>query len=220
MWAIVPYKGAANAKRRLATALNQQERFNLALTMIRDVIHALHSSKSIDRIVLVSKSPYARQLACEYGLVLYRERATTLVDALVEASDWLVKKHSVATTFIVPGDVPLISADSVDRAVAGHTDVTVIPDRNSIGTNGLICTPPNAFPYVFDGKSFEPHCNAARAHGLETRVSRIREFELDIDTTDDLTELLRRDPQCRTGQLLKNTRFFAGIDCTGEHVTH
>ena len=208
MWAVVPYKGAANAKRRLASALSQRERSNLALTMVRDVIHALQAADCIEHIVLMSKSRNAHQLAHDYGLVLYRERSNSLVDALVEVSDWLIREHGAETTFIVPGDVPLITADSVSRAISCHTNVTVIPDRNSIGTNGLICTPPNAFPYVFDGKSFRPHCDAARMCGFEPRIMKIREFELDIDTTEDLHELMRRAPNSHTGQMLRHTQYF------------
>ena len=205
MWAVLPYKGATNAKRRLSPVLDQNERATLVSIMIRDVIQALRSADSIDKIVLLSKSPLAEKLAFDYGLVLYEEKSNNLVDALVEVSNWLIVEHKAPSTFIVPGDIPLITPQAVDRAAANHHDVTIIPDRFSIGTNGLICTPPNAFPYVFDGKSFAPHCDAARKSGLHLNTDRILEFELDIDTPDDLAELINRAPESHTGQFLIRT---------------
>ena len=209
MWAVVPYKGASNAKRRLASVLNQSERSALVLTMVRDVIQALKASKHIEDIVLMSKSPTAQQLAADFDLTLYREKSSTLVDALIEVSDWLVMTHKASSSFIVPGDIPLITRESVDVVISNHREVTIIPDRILVGTNGLITTPPNAFPYVFDGKSFSPHCAAARECGFLPNIDRIPEFELDIDTPEDLKELAIRAPDSNTGQFLKQTEYFS-----------
>ena len=53
-------------------------------------------------------------------------------------------------------------------------------------------------PYVFDGKSFKPHVDAAFAHGLTPRILPSTAFSLDVDTPDDLLAVAQRAPRSQT----------------------
>jgi 2-phospho-L-lactate guanylyltransferase (CobY/MobA/RfbA family) len=103
---------------------------------------------------------------------------------------------------IVPADVPLLDADEIDSILEAHKQVTVVPDRDHVGTNCLIATPPDAIPFIFDGRSFKPHVDAAFAAGITPNIIPARGFSLDIDTEADLQELLRRGPPTQTGTFL------------------
>ena len=83
--------------------------------------------------------------------------------------------------------------------------MTIIPDRNDIGTNGLLSTPPNAFQYLFDGKSFKPHQAEAIRAGYQPQVLRLSGFSLDIDTIDELLELARADQDIASLRYLKKS---------------
>ena len=204
VWAIVPFKGAENAKRRLSPQLSSDARSRLALAMLYDVLEALAESRSVDGILLTSRSAEARRIAQEWDIELYRDQAHTLVDALTDASEKVRRGLNASTAIIVPGDVPLITGLDIDHILHYHADVTIVPDSHKIGTNALVCTPPNAFPLVFDGRSYHPHVEAATSLGLQVRSVQSEAFAIDVDTADDLLLISSSSKESRTKTLLKN----------------
>ena len=113
--------------------------------------------------------------------------------------------------FIVPADIPLLRADDVDLALKEHATVTIMPDDEEIGTNGLILTPGDAIPLLFDGKSFRPHAEAARARGIIPSIRPIQGFALDIDTPTDLLALLRDGKNTQTSTYLDKSGIAARL---------
>ena len=202
IWALVPFKGTAGAKRRLHPVLSETERQWLVAAMVRDVLSALAQSKALAGVLLVSRDPFARTLANEFGTEVFADQASDLSGAVVEASVYLQTRCAASGTLFVPGDVPLIGAADVDAILEGHRQVTLVPDANDIGTNAAASTPPNAFDYLFDGKSFKPHIAAAKRAGIEARVVRNQAFGLDIDTVAELTVAANSASGTRTGAFL------------------
>ncbi len=206
IWALVPFKGSAGAKQRLREHLSESERQQLVLAMLRDVLATLAAHPGLGGVLLVSGSPEAPAIAAEFGAEVFRESATTnLPGAVVEASEYLSREHGADGTLFVPGDVPLITAADLDQVLDGHIDVTLVPDGNDVGTNCAVSSPPNAFEYVFDGKSFKPHSTNARAAGIEPRIVRTPGFALDIDTVDELTALVEAGQPSRTLDFLRSS---------------
>ena len=179
VWALLPFKGVEAAKGRLSPLLSQSERAAFALAMARDVLAALAQTR-LDGILIVSRAAVARELAAEFGAEVFAESVRGLTAAVTEASAFLADRAS--GTMIIHGDVPLVTPAEIEAALNGHRQVTLVPDRSDVGTNCVIATPPNAFRYQFDGRSFAPHRALARAAGLEPRVVRLPGLGLDIDT--------------------------------------
>lgn len=211
VWAIVPFKGTQNAKRRLAPTLRAEARSRLALAMLNDVMEALANARYVDSVLLVSRSDEARTIAQRWGSSLYRDNAHTLVDALIEAGEKVKADLHATTAMIVPGDVPLITGDDVDHVLHYHADVTIVPDAHKIGTNALACTPPNAFPLVFDGRSYQPHIEAATRTGLQVRAVQSQAFAVDVDTVDDLRLVQASEKATRTKELVLSDPAFQGL---------
>ena len=203
VWAIVPYKGAENAKRRLSSQLSAGARSRLVLAMLKDVLQALKAAVAVDGILLTSRAPEARQLARDLNITLFRDQAHTLVDALTEATVKAKRDLHASTTIIVPGDVPQISGTDVDHVLHYHADVTIVPDRNKVGTNALVCTPPDAIPLVFDGRSYHPHLDSATRLGLQVRSVQSDAFAVDVDTSEDLLRIHQNPMNTQTFQLLE-----------------
>ncbi|MCY3860078.1 MAG: 2-phospho-L-lactate guanylyltransferase [Gammaproteobacteria bacterium] len=202
VWAIVPFKGAENAKRRLSPRLSADVRSRLALAMLNDVLHALVEAKSVDGILLTSRATEAKSIAEKWNVSLYRDQAHTLVDALTDAGERVKNGLNATTSIIVPGDVPLIKGSDVDHVLHYHADVTIVPDGHKIGTNALVCTPPNAFPLIFDGRSYHPHIEAATRLGLQVRSVQSQAFAVDVDTAEDLLLVYSSVQESRTNSLL------------------
>ena len=205
MWAVVPFKGSVAAKGRLASHLSADERHELVINMLDDVLYALTNSRLLKGVVIVSRASEAGGFARRHGVELYADRADDLSGAVVEAGHHVVNTYGATGTFFVPGDVPLITSEEIDTAIKNHLDVTIIPDRNDVGTNGLLSSPPNAFRYLFDGKSFKPHRREATQAGYQPRVLRLPGFSLDIDTIDELIELARKDRDIASLRFLKKS---------------
>ena len=102
----------------------------------------------------------------------------------------------------MPADVPGITTEQVDELIAANTSVTLLPDAENVGTNGMICSPPKAVPFIFDGKSFKPHADAAFARNITPRIIPGSCFALDIDTPTDLQTLLAKQPRSQTASYL------------------
>ncbi len=203
MWAVVPLKQLEQAKARLADVLSAQERRALMLAMARDVLTALSRSKRLAGILLVSRTIEADALAQTFGTERFAESPTAnLSQALIQASDYLIAQLQATGAMIVPADVPLITPAEIDAVLARHRQVTVVPDDEHLGTNCLICSPPNCIEYRFDGRSFKPHVDAAFAAGITPTVIPSAGFALDIDTPSDLRTLLQRGPASQTGTYL------------------
>lgn len=222
MWAIVPLKTLEAAKRRLADVLSPEERRALMLAMARDVLTALVRCQTLAGVLIVSRTPEADALAQAFGTERFMESPDAdLSGALTQAAEYLTEHRHASGVLIVPADVPLITPAEVDALLAGHSAVTLAPDDEHLGTNALACSPPDRIAFRFDGRSFKPHVDAAFAAGVHPRVVPSQRFALDVDTPDDLRELLQRGPGTQTATFLQKSgiaRRLATSDRPGDRV--
>jgi 2-phospho-L-lactate guanylyltransferase len=189
--AILPVKRFAGAKRRLGAAVTDQERHDLIVAMLRDVLDAISRSRMIERTVVVTGEPEAVEIAAEHG-------ATTLTDppeadhseaAALGADAALAEGARCAA--LLPGDCPLLDPRELDRVLTGVPSryVTIIPDRHGSGTNGLVLAPPDAIRPAFGEGSRERHVELARDAGIPHSVEPVESLGLDLDTPADIVAL-------------------------------
>ena len=206
MWAIVPIKTFEMAKQRLANVLSASERKSLMLAMARDVLTALSSSNLLDNILIVSRTPEADALAQAFNTERFSETpSANLANALEQATHHLINNFSADGIFVVPADVPGVHAEELDALISNHQKVTVLPDARKVGTNGLICSPPLAIPYIFDGQSFKPHLEAAFERNITPVIVPNSSFSLDVDIPSDLTTFFESFPHSQTGTFLSRS---------------
>lgn len=218
MWAIVPIKTFERAKQRLANVLDEEERRSLMLAMARDVLTCLSKAKHLEGILIVSRTSEADVLASAFATERFAESpGTDLAGALTQATDYLLEHFNAQGVFIVPADVPGIITEEVDALIQANTSVTLLPDSENVGTNGLICSPPHAIPFIFDGKSFKPHADAAFAQHLTPRLIPGSCFALDIDTPSDLQTLLSEQPRSQTAAYLYRSGITARLSHQSLH---
>lgn len=219
MWAIVPIKTFEMAKQRLAKVLSPMERKSLMLAMARDVLTTLAQTRLISNTVIVSRAPEADALAQAFNTERFAESpSATLGQALEQAANYLVDNFKAQSVFIVPADVPGIDPKELDALIANHTSVTILPDSKKVGTNGLICSPPLAIPFIFDGQSFKPHADASFAKDITPVVVPNSCFALDIDMPNDLLDFYRTSPNSQTGTFLSRSGIIDRLSAQKPHT--
>ena len=206
MWAVVPLKNVRHAKQRLASLLTPNERSELMLAMVGDVLDALTKTADLAGILLVSRAPEAADLAHRYTCELYAEAAgADLSESVQAAGGYLMANRNARGTLIVPGDLPLITPSDVATVLDQHQRITLVPDSEGDGTNCIVSSPPNLIRYRFDGHSFKPHAEAAYGIGITPRIVRNDAFGIDVDTPRDLLRVLERAGPSRTRTCLETS---------------
>jgi 2-phospho-L-lactate guanylyltransferase len=74
-----------------------------------------------------------------------------------------------------------------------------VPAHDDLGSNTIICSPPDAVPLRFGEDSFYPHLDAARRR--DPLIIRLPCIGMDIDHPIDLAAFLRLLPPVPTGTL-------------------
>ena len=203
--AVVPVKDLGNAKQRLAGVLGQAERTALFLAMLEDVLDALSGATSLAGIVLVTRDEEAMALAGDYGAECLIESENRGHTAAVELAAGALARRCAGALLQVPGDVPRVTSEEIEEIIAAHASapaVTIAPSRDYRGSNAVLCSPPDVFPFRFGDDSFHPHLEAARAIGIEPTVIERPGIGLDIDTPDDLETFLATPSCTRAYRLL------------------
>ena len=203
--AVVPVKDLGNAKQRLAGVLGQPERTALFRTMLEDVLEALAGAASIARIVLVTRDAEALALARRYGAECLIEPENRGHTAAVEFAARALAARGAEALLQVPGDIPRVTSGEIEAVIAAHASapaVTIAPSRDHRGSNAVLCSPPDVFPFRFGDDSFHPHLAAARAIGIEPTVVERPGIGLDIDTPGDLAVFLASPSDTRAYRLL------------------
>ena len=206
---LVPVKNLANAKQRLASVLDQSARTELAHAMLEDVLDALAESAA-DEVSLVTSDPFALELAGRYRFAVIADNSNASETAAIEMATRVCESRGTHTSFVIPADIPLIDAADI-RAIcqAAPTNGTVlVPSSDQRGTNAVLRRPASLFPLRFGNDSFMPHLSAAIATRTTCIVLSLPRIALDIDTPEDLKQLVKAGGE-KTSQRLARKFGFA-----------
>jgi 2-phospho-L-lactate guanylyltransferase len=204
VWAVVPVKELAGAKQRLSSCLSPEERRTLATTMLEDVLEAVSAVKALAGALVVTVDPTATSLAARYGARVVSDGARDGHTGAVTAAARLLVREGRAGMMTMPGDIPRLSPAEIAATLAAHRaapSFTIVPAHDDLGSNTIICSPPDAVPLRFGEDSFYPHLDAARARGIDPLIVRQPGIGMDIDNPVDLITFLRMAPRVRTRTL-------------------
>lgn len=209
--AVVVCKPLDRAKGRLAQALDADQRRGLAGAMLQDVLEAVASAPPISSRVLVSPDPGLREAAGARGLEAVADGGRGMAAALELGLRWC-EEQGCGAAVALPADLPLLTARDLGTALgalgAGPRAV-VVPSWNGGGTSLLALAPPRVIPLHFEEpRSHLLHAEEARRRGIPHRLLHLPGPALDIDSPEDLRELLRRGGEGHTLRYLRAS----GID--------
>jgi 2-phospho-L-lactate guanylyltransferase len=183
---IVPHRGLAAAKTRLAGVLDDAEREALARRLLERVLAVAHAA--CGDVVVISPSDALGPLVAAAGARLVHQIGMGLNAGLEQARREALADR-VEALVVLHGDLPNLGTEDVAallRAVPAAGGVAIAPDRAGSGTNGLALRPPDAIPFRFGIGSLAAHRAAADEAGV-ARVEVDRPgLAFDLDTPADL----------------------------------
>lgn len=203
---LIPIKNFENSKQRLSALLNPEQRRLLAQTMLQDMLQALSKLPAGSLVALVTGDPEAQSLGQSYGFEIIEESNNhSETDAISLATEHCIAR-GIQSTLVIPGDVPLITADEVSTILASapKQGTVLVPAADGRGTNAILRSPPNLFPARFGNDSFKPHLEQAQKAGKEVVVLNLPNLALDVDDREDLIAVLAAGNSTRTQQLLRS----------------
>jgi 2-phospho-L-lactate guanylyltransferase len=194
--ALIPMKGFANAKQRLAPVLGGAARAILAETMFRDVLRQVRIARGLCGTFVVTGDDKVAAVAAAAGAEVVRETAENGETGAVDFARQELKRAGCEAVLILPGDLPLLRAADVEQIMAqippGATApfALLVPSHDQLGTNALILAPPDVIGLRFGFDSFTFHVTQVTARGLPIRYFKNENFALDIDEPRDLDRFL------------------------------
>ena len=106
---LIPFKSLATAKQRLAEALDQQQRSQLAEAMLRDVMTAAAGVQAVSMWRWSRGDAHAQAIASELGFLVIEDTRNESETAAIEMATAWCEQRGYDTTIVVPADIPLIA---------------------------------------------------------------------------------------------------------------
>jgi len=203
IFGLLPVKAPVHAKQRLSKLLAPDRRERLARLMYEQMLETLCSARNLDRVVVVTSDPAAADHARRAGALVFDELEQRSHSHSADAAARRAMSLGARTVLLAPIDVPLATAAEIDDLVAtAIPGVVIVPSSDGTGTNALLRTPPDVIESRFGPGSFAAHLGQARERGVRAEVARPAGLMFDIDTPEDVTELLVRAPHCPVARFL------------------
>jgi 2-phospho-L-lactate guanylyltransferase len=205
--AVLPIKRFDAAKQRLAAGIDGRRRRELVEAMAADVLKAIGEARAIERVVVVTDEPAARELAAEAGAEVVGDPGEGGHSGAALAGIARAEAAAAGCVVLLPGDCPLLDPRELDRLLTGIPEpyVGIVPDRHGTGTNALVLSPPRAIAPAFGEGSCARHVAAAREAGIPFGVEEVASLGLDLDTPADLIALTR-ELESRRGRAGRSAR--------------
>jgi 2-phospho-L-lactate guanylyltransferase len=191
LWTIVPVRGLATGKSRLAPVLDAAERAALNRKLLARTLTVVGGwCGAPQRCIVVSPCARALALARAAGATPVREGARAVgLNRAVTLGVARAAAQGARHVLILPGDLPHVGTDALSalaHAAVRERHVVLAPDKSGTGTNALLIGVDTRFAFEFGAASFAAHQAAAQRAGLTLSVVRRADLEYDLDTPEDL----------------------------------
>lgn len=184
---VVPVKGMAGAKSRLAAGVEEGHRRRLALAFALDTLETVLAARCVDRVVLVTSEPLVREpLAGRAGVEVVTDPGGGL-GAAVQAG---IAAAPPGRCAVLLADLPAVRPDELDWALtaAAAFPRAMVPDAEDTGTVLLTGLEPDLLVPRFGPGSCRAHQDAGHRPVEVPAGSGLRR---DVDRPEDLAAVGR-----------------------------
>lgn len=186
---VIPVKKLKKSKMTFSDILRDEQRRELTLTMLEDILGAARQVERIEPAV-VTPDETVLDFARNHGVRTVPESDVGLNNALKIAIEKSIDL-GFREVLILPADVSLVRPRDIEGILdlaSGDRSVVITPSKEN-GTNALLLRPPDLMDLHFGGESFPDHIEEARSQGVRPRVYRSERLERDIDNPRDFLKL-------------------------------
>ena len=184
--AILPFRSVADSKRRMESALSEQERMELSARLLVRTLAALRNARSIGRTILVSPDPLARELARAAGAEAIDDHGVPLNEA-IQLGLQRASSSGASTALIIPVDLAHVSGGALDELVsawrASGAASGILPALDG-GTAALITPLPTTMSLHYGEGSAALHLRELSL--ISSSVQQLNSLlAADLDTPED-----------------------------------
>lgn len=198
LWSIVPARGLAAGKSRLAGVLDPDERLALNTLLLERALAAIEAADgNLAHCIVVSAGADALALAREKGAVPLKDPGEPGgLNAALEAARHLARILGATSLRVLAADLPDVSGAAlvVLGAAVPPEGLAIVADKHGSGTNALMLPAASRFAFDFGEDSLARHLAAARALGAEPLVWHVPELAFDLDSPEDYRQWQARKP--------------------------
>jgi len=200
--AVVPVKGFEQAKSRLSSLLDEDQRVELSRFLLQDTLNTLSLCRELAKTIVVSSDPLVKEITQNLGLECLFQSRDKGVNNAVRYADKYLSSSGNWVSIIIPCDLPLLLPKDIDDVCQlipkEGACVIVCPSYKFDGTNLLVRDPFNIISDTrYDNDSFQGHLEASIEAGANTKVLLPTRIMIDLDTPEDLRLVLSIDTSAK-----------------------
>jgi 2-phospho-L-lactate guanylyltransferase len=190
LWTVVPVRGMAKGKSRLASVLDPPARAQLNKVLLTLTLGVIARWCGLTRCVVVSPCEQALATAARLGAasVLETPDGAGLNGAAALGASY-ASDRGARSILIVSCDLPYLTPESLSAlAHAAETPrhMVIAPDKAGTGTNALLVSAQKPFEFRYGEQSCARHLLLSAERGWTPAICAVPELELDLDTPEDL----------------------------------
>lgn len=186
---VIPVKRLSEAKVRLMGVLSPDERHDLVLAMLTDLLAAV-TAADCGRVLIVASDDAVFDIGHQYHADFLPEQDVQGYNAAVSKGMAWVNQGNIC---VLPGDMPLATPDEIACLCApadvGSRCIRLAASHDRMGTNGLFQASHDLILPGFGVNSFVRHQHASRAAGIAPTLLDAPGMARDIDRPSDLAAL-------------------------------
>jgi 2-phospho-L-lactate/phosphoenolpyruvate guanylyltransferase len=197
-FAIVPVKRFENAKTRLSSMLDTEDRIRLSSLMLEDTLQILSVAPSLTQVIIVSADKRADEIATKHGAKFLPEEKENGVNSAVALADgYCIEKEAADASMVIPHDLPLLDTIVISKACElaekESTCIVICPSVRYDGTNMLLRKPPSVIGTFYETDSYNMHVRTAIKLGIPVKPLLSKSLMYDIDTPEDALHLIKEE---------------------------
>ena len=197
-FAIVPVKRFENAKTRLSSMLDTEDRIRLSSLMLEDTLQILSVATPLTQVIIVSADKRADEIATKHGAKFLPEEKEKGVNSAVALADgYCIEKEAADATIVIPHDLPLLDSIVISKACElaekESTCIVICPSVRYDGTNMLLRKPPSVIGTFYETDSYNMHVRTAIKLGIPVKPLLSKSLMYDIDTPEDALHLIKEE---------------------------
>jgi len=190
LWTVVPVRGYARGKSRLASVLDAGARARLNRRLLLSTLRVIARWRgNLSRCVVVSPCRRTLATARRKGAATALETPRGGLNRAAALGAYCARRNGARGVLVLPCDLPNLTPAALaamTQAARSRKHVVIAPDRKKSGTNALLVVAPGPFEFQFGEGSFARHRLQAAQRGYGISVCARPELEFDVDTPEDL----------------------------------